>query len=187
MITFKQFLEEEERTIHAKKIKDAKPWSAKLAEGDYTVGDVTFSAANGLGAVPYNREVNYFGFVGMTKPSTFLELALPHDGQRELDAGNIQRLIEEGYACGIPFMQLRLNDEGLPRIKGHEGRARMIAIRKILGDQPIPVHFLLMNGLRSKNLTPDRLEAIRDGIESENGSKYVRHPFSRIYVNGEVA
>lgn len=184
MITFKQFIAEE-RTIYAKKIKDPKPWAPNLAERDYRIGEVTFSASSGLGSVPYNQEVNYMGFVGMMKPSTFLELALPHDGQRELDANNIQKLLEEGYACGIPFMQLELKDP--PRIKGHEGRARMIAIQNLNGDHPIPVHFLLMNGLRSKNLTPEHLEAIRHGLNSENGSKYVRHPFSRIYVNGQSA
>jgi hypothetical protein len=33
---------------------------------------------SGIGSVPYNQEVDYFGLRVAMRPSTFLKLALPH-------------------------------------------------------------------------------------------------------------
>ena len=196
MKTFKQFLgitspsvreNKEDREVYAKKIVDAPAWSPAQAEKNYRIGDVTFSSSDGLGSVPSNTNVWYEGFVATVKPSTFLNLALSDDGAQEATAVEIVSLIKEGYAVGIPFVFIQFSEDeddlfSLPKIKGHEGRGRMRAVRRLLGDTPIPVHFFLRGGLRSRDITPQMIKQMKIGIISE-GKSIVKKPLETIWVN----
>lgn len=180
----------EERAIYAKKIEDAPAWSPAQAEGDYKIGDVTFSASNGLGSVPSNQNVWYEGFVAMMKPSVFLSLALSDEGRQDQTSVEIEDLIKQGYAIGIPFLSIEFDDSddalfNLPIIRGHEGRGRMKAIKRVLGDAPIPVHFFLRGGMRSRHLTPDMIKKLKMGIMAERSKSIVRRPVETVWVNGE--
>lgn len=190
MKTFKQFIQEEDRKVYAKKIVDAPTWSPSAAEGDYRIGNITFSAKDGLGAVTMNQNVFYMGFVGMVKPSVFLELALPHGGFRDEDSINIEKLIKDGYALGIPFFMISLQDvedgKGIPDIRGHEGRARMLAIKRINGDKPVPVHFFLTGGLRSRDLNAKMIKALKTSIRIEQSNSNVVAPIEQIMVDGKI-
>lgn len=184
--SFKQFLEEQD--IHAKKITDAPAWAPKYAESSYQIGTITFSASDGLGAVPYNQSVYYHGFVGLVKPSTFLNLALPHDGQRGEDSSKIEGLVKDGYALGIPWFSLNTQaveeGTGLAKIVGHEGRARMLFIQRELGDVPVPVHFILTGGARSRDLTPEMIQSIKGGIKAEGSGTEITDPIKTAYLDG---
>ena len=187
MITFKQFIQEDDK-IYAKQIFDAPPWSPPEAEGNYKIGNITFSAKDGLGAVPLNQSVYYHGFVGMVKPSIFLDLALPHSGSRDVDSSKIEKLVKEGYALGIPFLMISLSkveSGGLPEIKGHEGRARMLLVKRLNGDAPVPVHFFLQGGLRSRDIDGKMIAALKKSIRAEQSESNIIHPIDDLIINGK--
>ncbi len=184
MLTFKQFLAEE-REIHASKIPDAESWKPAVAEEHYKIGDLTFSASKGLGSVPNNQNVWYMGFVGFMKPSVFLSLALSDDGAQEPTSHELEKLAKDGYAIGIPFFDIEIDEDGndLPKIKGHEGRGRMRMIQRILGDEPIPVHFFLRGGMRARNLTQEMIDEIKQGMYAERSTRLVKNPVTKVFVD----
>lgn len=184
MITFKQFITEE-REIYAKIIEGAPEWSPRYAEKSYKFGKITFSATDGLGSVPNNANVWYIGFVGLMKPSTFLSVALDDQGSQEETSRNLEKLVSEGYAVGIPFLYIEIDEDGksLPKITGHEGRGRMRLARRLNGDAPMPVHFFLTKGMRSRHLTKDMIDEVKQGIYAEGSKTLVKNPVSKIWVD----
>ena len=179
--TFKDFMAEEERKIYAKKFTNLPEFTPGKAESNYRIGKANFSARDGLGSTPFGSDPYYFGFVGLLKPSTFLKLVLPHDDRHE-DAANIRKLHNEGYALGVPFLNIKV-DDGVPRITGHEGRARMLAIQKINGDDPVAVHFILGAGLRARDLTPEIIAKVKDGIQIEQSKEVIKSPLTKMFVD----
>ncbi len=177
----------EERKIYAKVIEDAPEWAPQHAEDDYRIGDVTFSARDGLGSVPSNANVWYEGFVGLMTPSAFLSLALDDEGHQEPTSMELEKLVKQGYAVGIPFFHLRIDEEGneLPRVTGHEGRGRMRMLRQVLGDKPIPVHFFLTGGMRSRHLNPEMIDEVKLGLIAERSDRVVRRAVSKVWLNGK--
>lgn len=178
---------DEEREIYAKKLGDVPEWAPQHAEESYRIGDVTFSASKGLGSVPGNANVWYEGFVATMTPSTFLTLATDDQGYQEPTSKELEALVKEGYALGIPFLSIKFDEEGneLPRITGHEGRGRMRMLRRVLGDVPVPVHFFLRGGLRSRHLTPEMTDEVKLGVFAEQSNRLVRRPVVDIWVNGK--
>jgi hypothetical protein len=183
--TFKQFLQEAEGTIYAKQLGDVPPWDPSLAEDNYHIGEVTFSAKDGLGSVPFNQSVYYHGFVTMLKPSAFAELALEDESTER--AKGIAKMILKGYAVGIPFFNISLGDEdkGPAKITGHEGRARMLAVKMANGDVPVPVHCFLQHGLRARDLTPERIAILKRGVFAERSERFIVKAFDTIYKDGK--
>jgi hypothetical protein len=188
MKTFKQFLYEQE--IYAKKLGAVAEFTPALAEDDYRVGEVTFSAKDGLGSVPFNQSVYYHGFVVLMKPSMFLDIVLDDEGHQDATAQKLVELVKDGYALGIPFLTVSTQpfeeDGKAPKITGHEGRGRMKAVRLINGDEPVPVHVLLGGGMRSRDLTPDLIAALKGRIQAERSPRVVNSPFEAMYVNGKA-
>jgi hypothetical protein len=186
MLTFKQFLKEAEREIYAKKIENAPEWSPAVAEEDYKVGKITYSATKGFGSVPNNANVNYMGFIGFMKPSTFMSLALDDEGQQEETSKDLENFVEQGYAIGIPFLYIKFDEDGntLPKITGHEGRGRMRMARRVNDDEPMPVHFFLSGGLRSRDVTADMADEVKQGVFAEKSERLVKHPVTKLYVDG---
>jgi hypothetical protein len=187
MQTFKQFLLE--REIYADKIADAPAWSPESAEEHYRIGDITFSATAGLGSVPNNANVWYVGFVAFMKPSVFLRLALDDRGHQEPTSRELEKLAKEGYAIGIPFLIIQFDPDGneLPRVIGHEGRGRMRMVQRVLGDVPIPVHFFLSGGMRSRHLTPEHADEVKLGIYAERSDKVIKNPVYEVWINGRLS
>jgi len=185
MITFKQFLAESERKIYAKKLGDVGAFTPAKAEDSYTVGNVTFSAKDGLGSVPHNQEVWYMGFVATMKPSMFLKIALDDEGSQVPTSKELAKLVQDGYAVGIPFLEIEFDPDGndLPKIKGHEGRGRMRMVQDLNGDEPIPVHFFLRGGLRARNVTREMIDEVKQGVYAEKSSRLVKNPVERIWLD----
>lgn len=186
MKTFKQFLLE--REIYASKFEDAPEWSPAVAEEHYKVGKIIFSASKGLGSVPNNQNVWYMGFVGFMKPSTFMELALSDSQMQEPTSVELEKLSKEGYAIGIPFLNISIDEQGkkLPKITGHEGRGRMRMAKRMNNDEELPVHFFLDGGMRARHLTRDMIEEVKQGIYAERSERLVSNPVSKIYVDGAL-
>jgi hypothetical protein len=187
MITFKQYLAEAEREIYAKKIEDAPAWSPAVAEEHYKIGKITFSGTSGFGSTPNNANVNYMGFIGFMKPSTFMSLALDDEGAQEETSKDLERFVEQGYAIGIPFFSIKFDPDGktLPKITGHEGRGRMRMIRRVLGDEPIPVHFFPSGGMRSRDITKELADEVKQGVFAEQSDRLVKNPVTKLYVDGK--
>ena len=135
--------------------------------------------SNGAGAVPYNADVDYFGLRVAMKPSTFLDLAAPlHDK----DNSEMEEYIRNGGAIGAPFLDIVIPqewDDGdftkFAKIQGHEGRHRMKAIMAVEGDTPIEVH-LFPKYYRARDLTPDFIKHLNEGIYAEKSTRLVRGP-----------
>ncbi len=127
---------------------------------------VRFDPKDGIGAVPNNQSIDYFGFQKKLTPDQFLQLAKPQ--MMEPTAPGIEKAIRKGKAVGPPFFSVEWREKvGAWRITSHEGRNRSIAIRNINPKTLMPVHFFPSGGLRARDLTPEMLQA---SIISEDGS-----------------
>ena len=110
------------------------------------LSEVIIDNQNGWGAVPHNQEVDYFGIRVKMRPSTFIKLA---SAIETTPSAEIERHIASGGAIGAPYLTINVPDDydDFATVDGHDGRNRMIAIRKTEGDNPIEVH-LFFRGKR---------------------------------------
>jgi hypothetical protein len=139
---------------------------------------VTIDNKSGWGAVPYNADIDYFGLQVLMKPSVFLSLALPLDGEKD----KVQLIVDHiksGGTIGAPFLDVTVpeaweegNFEGVAKITGHEGRHRMLAAIEIQGDVPIETHILVKH-LRARHITRDIIECMQDGMCAEKSTKVI--------------
>lgn len=134
----------------------------------------------GLGAVPHNADVDYFGLRVMMKPSTFLKLALPLDAPTSVD--HIVKHLEQGGALGSPFLQIDIPEEWekndfdkAAKVSGHEGRNRMLAIQKVEGDEPVEVH-LFPRYYRNRHITDQWIKALNDGLHDQANKRFIPGP-----------
>lgn len=134
-------------------------------EEKYLVGKVLVDNEKGIGNVPFNREVAYKGFVGFMKPSKFLFLAKESDDGKERSEKMKDAFGERGI--GNPFFVVVVShDQSTMKIVDHDGRARMSRIKKINGDEPFPVHFIIRGqerepGYESKSIWDDKTKELR--------------------------
>ena len=131
---------------------------------------------DGIGAVPYNQDVDYFGLRVAMRPSMFLKLALPMNNSAE-DQASIEHIIKQKDTEGIgaPFLNITIPDEwetgdlSKPaRVTGHDGRHRMAAILKSEGDEPVETH-LFPAYLRRRDFDahPEWVQALNKQIISQ--------------------
>lgn len=167
---------------------------AKNVDDRYKVGKVAFDNKDGMGAVPNNQEIKYFGFAMTITPSEFLELAA--QGYRGDAAAKIAEHIKDRIPIGAPFLQFRYNEkefgQGEPlrvEVVGHEGRARMTAIRMVNGDtERIPVHVMPRGETRARHLDEKFFSALRKiGMVPEKTYKDPKHVnIGRIFWMGKT-
>ncbi len=139
-----------------------------------TLDEVRIDNKNGWGNVPFNQNVDYMGLRVHMKPSMFLELA--HEIKEPLSAGDIEAHIRSGGAIGAPFLMVNIPEEWFDSdmikpawVRGHEGRNRMIAIRRTEGDLPVETHLFFSGGVRNRDLTPEIIDRLNRDIVSERG------------------
>lgn len=134
---------------------------------------------NGIGAVPYNQDVDYFGLRVAMRPSTFLKLALPMNNSAE-DQASIEHIIQQKDTEGIgaPFLSIRIPEEWEngdllkpAKVTGHDGRHRMAAILKSEGDDPVETH-LFPAYLRHRDFEahPEWIDALNQQIIGQRGN-----------------
>ena len=137
----------------------------------------------GLGAVPYNQEVDYMGLKVAMRPSMFLQLALPLDSHnpQEMEKINYIQQHIDTPGVGAPFLNIAIPEAwengdftSLTKVVGHDGRHRMYAILNHQGDDPVEVH-LFPRYMRRRDITDEIIEHLRSGLVSQTG-KYVRGP-----------
>lgn len=116
----------------------------------------------GLGSMPINRDIDYFGFSKVTTTDKFMELVT----KRSYDDGieYLNKAIQKGEKVGPPTLFVDwLKDEKLWMVTGHEGRGRAMAIFDLyisgfLADDKISVH-IIPTGLRSRDMDEEKLNA----------------------------
>ncbi len=140
------------------------------------INEYKINNANGIGAVPYNKDVDYFGLRVAMRPSTFLKLALPMNNSRE-DQASIEHIIQhkDTEGIGAPFLTIEIpqsweegNLKEPARVIGHDGRHRMAAILKSEGDEPVETH-LFPRYLRRRDFdaNPEWVQALNKQIISQ--------------------
>jgi hypothetical protein len=148
----------------------------KLAENDNSIID----NKDGWGEVPNNREVDYLGMRIMMSPKTFIDLAAP---LQEEPSDKILQHIQGGGKIASPFLVIEIpqswedGDFSMPaRVIGHEGRNRMIAVEKVLGNNPIEVHVFPNKGMRARHITDEMKKMLNRGLVKEKSKSIVKGP-----------
>jgi len=148
----------------------------KYVEGFSALHEVTIDNRNGMGAVPNNQEIDYFGLRVQMKPSIFLKLAAKTSSRA---SDEMKDYIRDGGAIGAPFLILDI-PEGMndaPTVIGHEGRHRMMAVKEVEGDKPLEVHIFPQGAVcRTKHINKDIEKYMRNGAYKENTNTLVRGP-----------
>jgi hypothetical protein len=161
-------------------------WTPGQAAGDMNMrardflADHVIDNVRGLGSVPNNQNIDYMGLRVQMLPSIFLRLARRlTEPKSSID--HIINHINQGGGIGAPFLNVSIpaewfegNFESSAQVIGHEGRHRMMAIRKLEGDVPVEVHLFFDGGTRSRHLTPEIIDQLNAGIVNQDG--YVTIP-----------
>jgi len=115
---------------------------------------VTFDPANGLGGSYDPANVDYRGFMAYMRPSEFLQVNPPRDmGNGSID--HILRAVEQGEPIGTPILYVDGTPGGEWRVRGHEGRGRMHAMKERSPDSYFPVAVHPLGWVRSRHLSPE--------------------------------
>jgi GNAT superfamily N-acetyltransferase len=115
-----------------------------------------YDQKDGVGAVPWNQDVDYRGFKKMMTPGEFLKLALPLYDENEVDR-YIDYIEVKGLAS--PWLEVEWREKNnFWRVVGHEGRHRMAAIKRAYPGQKVEVH-VFPRGMRARDLTPEMINA----------------------------
>jgi hypothetical protein len=145
----------------------------KLIAGYGQYLDELFDAKTGYGTIPNSESIDYFGFTLYLKPSEFLELAAFATLKPEF----YEQLLKEKEPIGYPCLFVSHEDQGYWKIIGHEGRHRMKAIQKVLGDNHlVPVH-VFPQYMRTRNLNPTLLAMPYLPEKMDIGNKTLREAF----------
>ena len=146
----------------------------------------------GLGATPNNQNVDYVGLRVLMKPLTFLKLALPL-GRKTVDDRKTIKYIGQHLddpGIGAPFLDLRIPESWFAgdcsepaAVIGHDGRHRMYAAAAAEGNDPIEVHLFPRGGLRNRDLTPEIIQHLQQGLNAQGNQGYIRGPLFDLATN----
>ena len=163
------------------------PNRAPIQMAENPVTAPVIDSASGIGSVPNNQSVDYFGLRISMKPSTFLKLArnLPAEERRARSSTYLRDAMEEGRGIGPPTLYVEIPDgwqEGdfseVAEVVGHEGRHRATTAMELFGDKPFEMH-LFPKFFRRRHITPEWIEHLNTRLVSENGVM-VRGPFFEV-------
>lgn len=196
ILTFRQYLQENSdgwtsryKRRTAEEIQTLPTLSPSNADAKFRVGNIVFDQENGMGAVPWNQEVMYKGFVAMMKPSSFLSFTTPMEHTRE----RIERtaaLLKEGVSVGSPWLSIdfdgpKTEETGLFFVVGHEGRARAAAIALLQPTLEIPIHIFVYQG-NHKYITPEMIQNLNSSICRERTQVPVQNKISKIILQRKL-
>lgn len=147
----------------------------------------------GWGAVPDNQNVEYLGLRVLMKPSQFLKLASPLKRSQATSVDQIRSHMESGGKIGAPWLEVGIPPEWsqgdytkTARITGHEGRNRMMALQEIQGDEPVETHIFLGGGLRARDLTPEWISHMIQGMQAQRSDQIVPGPTFVQYITEQT-
>ena len=119
-----------------------------------------FDEQNGLGNVPIQKDINYFGFIREMKISEFRKLVPSGRLSEGIRFNELKQKIKNGTSVAPPFLDVEWNEElECWQCYGHEGRSRLDAIKELYGDIVVPVHIFPYR-MRAKDITQNMKNAI---------------------------
>lgn len=114
-----------------------------------------FDNRDGIGSVPNQMDLDYFGFSKPMSVKRFRSL-VPAGVSGEKTKDYIISALKRGEKIGPPFLIVKWLGEAW-KVLDHEGRSRSDAIAELWGnDQIIPIH-IFPYGMRRRNLTDEML------------------------------
>jgi hypothetical protein len=154
---------------------------------------------NGWGQTPNNANIDYQGLKVMMKPSVFLQLAanLPIDDLAKKKIAAMVAHARQGGTFGAPTLYINVPAEwedgvvqgdGIPSIRGHEGRHRMNVQMELEGDVPVETHIFIPY-FKNKNwakdnqsdYTPEIVHALQSGsIKNQDGKSISGAPLFEV-------
>jgi hypothetical protein len=144
-------------------------------------------SAKGIGGVPNNAEVDYFGKRVLMKPWQFRRLAagLGRNNAGSVDA--IKQRLQAGEPMGQPFLNIDIPDgwengdfSELAKVVGHEGRNRAYAVEELEGENAEMEVHLFFPGLRARHITPEMMVQLNTALMPEKGAGMkMKGPFFR--------
>lgn len=148
------------------------------------IKNYVFDQQRGVGQVPHNVDVLYYGVVVYLKPATFLGLvpAKQPEPTPQYLASLRQAMLQSG-GVGSPFLDLKPDESGSgAMVVGHEGRGRMLVLQQDQPDFPVPVHIFVRN-LRGRDFTNhSQVQALFDPIVPEDGGPPQHIPLGRVVL-----
>ncbi len=118
-------------------------------------GPAQFDAMEGIGGVPDAGNIDYRGFQAYLYPSQFRLLNEPRDTSI-LPIDHIRNSMAAGEPIGTPMLYVDESPEGW-RVRGHEGRGRMLALEEADPHSLYPVAVHPRGEIRARHLTPENL------------------------------
>jgi len=148
--------------------------------------NVHYDQKHGLGAVPHNQDVKYFGFKCWMVPDMFLRLAKKiYIDPQDARFLSLQNLIKHGKPIGSPFLDCEWDiAKKVWTVWDHEGRHRVQAIKNLWPNEPIEVHIFPGSGIRARDISPEMLQSFMTGIIAQDKT-YVKKPTSEIEWQGK--
>lgn len=149
--------------------------------------NVHYDQKNGIGAVPHNQDIQYFGFKCWMAPDMFLRLAKKiYIDPQDTRFLSLQNLIKHGKPIGSPFLQCEWDiAKKVWTVWDHEGRHRVEAIKNLWPNESIEVHIFPGSGIRARDINPEMLQSFMTGIFAQDKT-YVQKPTSQIECQGKT-
>ena len=148
------------------------------------INEVIIDNIKGIGAMPDNGNIDYFGFRVLMKPSIFLELT-PYISRFSDRVYAMRNYIRQGNAIASPYLKIEIpmewehgNFKKIARVYGHEGRHRMLALLQEEGDIPIEVH-MAFNFYNKNKVKQIWLNNLNKSLYSQDGD-YFKGPFFQL-------
>jgi len=130
----------------------------------FQIGGVIFDTREGLGHTPEHANVRYLGFGALMNPSKFLELCTPRGELREDDVSRLEDgRLNPGWSP--PMLCIDITDG---TVTGHEGGNRVSLFQKMNPSEKILVHFLVIGGVRARDLSKESIKKINQGLVGES-------------------
>ncbi len=144
-------------------------------------------AHTGIGGVPNNAEVDYFGKRVLMKPWQFRRLAAGLGRSNASSVEPIKRRLLAGEPLGQPFLLIDIPDgwedgdfSQPAQVVGHEGRNRAYAVEDLEGENAEMEVHLFFPGLRARHITPEYMQQLNTVLMPEKGAGMkVKGPFFR--------
>lgn len=149
--------------------------------------NVKIDNVNGIGSVPYNQNVDYFGLNVFVTPMKFLDLTPCLDDNNNKRLNYVKNHLEDNGAIGAPFLIIKIpsewfdNDFSEPaKIASHEGRHRMKAIYDLYGNKPIETHLFFRDDIKRRHISSEMIVELNKRIVCEWSSWVMTGPWFEI-------
>jgi hypothetical protein len=138
-----------------------------------------FDNERGIGRSRYHFSKQYDSVEVLMKPSMFLKLAYPLSTEYPTGFKFVEDHINADLPIATPFLLVQKLLDDTIRISGHEGRHRMVIIKRKFGDIPSKVLLIFERFFESSDINNSLLKQINKGMISQS-QQYVEGPLFKI-------